>query len=132
MNQPEIILNLWCVCDEQGVIYSLRARAYLGAGTDGEMRAFLQQFAVTDHLIARSFAIPETFQMDGKPVAHLSALEHHGASIALFAEALETLQSELPAETPLEIPDQPLACLTPLLRNRDGNLQPVLNEAKFI
>jgi len=132
MDQSEIILNLWYVCDEKGVIDSLRARAYVGTGTDTEMRAFLQRFAATDHLIARSFPIPETFQMDGRPVTHQSALEHHGASIALFAEALETLQSELPAETPLEIPDQPLACLTPLLRTSDGNLRPVLDEAKFI
>jgi hypothetical protein len=132
MDQPEIILNLWYVCDQQGVISSLRARAYLGTGSDAEKRAFLQQFAATDYLIARSFPVPVTFQMDGEDGTHLSALEHHGASIALFAEALETLQSELPSQTPLEIPDQPLACLTPLLRGSDGNLQPVLKEAKFI
>ncbi len=132
MDQPEIILNLWYVRDQQGVIYSLRARAYLGTGSDAEKRAFLHQYAATDYLIARSFSVPETFQMGGKAVTHLSALEHHGASIALFAEALEALQGELPPETPFEIPDQPLACLTPLLRDSNGALRPVLDGAKFI
>jgi len=132
MDQPEIILNLWYVCDAEGVIYSLRARAYLGMGTTAEKLALLRQFAAADYLIARSFPIPETFCMDGNSVTHRSVLEFPGASIALFAEAIETLQTELPSQTLFDIPDQPLICLTPLLKDDEGGIRPVITGEKYL
>lgn len=30
LDNPEIILNLWYVVDDMGVIYSLRGRTYIG------------------------------------------------------------------------------------------------------
>jgi hypothetical protein len=132
MEKPEIILNLWYVCDKAGVIYSLRARAYLGTGTDEEKLAFLKQFAGTDYLIARTFPIPADFYVDGKEVTHKAALEFPGASMALFAQAFETLQNELPSPTPYEIPEQPLVCLTPLVMDDKGDLRPQIAEQKFL
>lgn len=53
MNQPEVMFNLWYVHGGDGVIYSLRVRAYLATGTEEENLAFLRKLAMTDYLIAR-------------------------------------------------------------------------------
>ena len=42
MSGQEIILNLWYVIDDEGLIYSLRARCYVHSGTDEEKLAFLR------------------------------------------------------------------------------------------
>jgi len=36
LENREVIVNLWYVRDEEGVIYSLRVKAYVGAGSDAE------------------------------------------------------------------------------------------------
>lgn len=60
-SEPEIILNLWYVHDEAGIIYSLRARAYVGFGSDKEKLALLQSHALVDYLIATPFPVPGRF-----------------------------------------------------------------------
>ncbi len=47
---PEIILNLWYVRDDEGIIYSLRARPYVIYGSDENKTSFLKSFADQDHL----------------------------------------------------------------------------------
>ena len=82
MANAEIILNLWYIHDDQGLIYSVRARAYVGIGTEEEKLAMLQQFANWDYLIAKPFPIPERFhttlvegdEQQRMPVAHVSIL----------------------------------------------------------
>ena len=59
LSSPEIIMNLWYVIDDLGVIYSLRARCYVHSGSDEEKLAFLRSCAETDFLIAQSFPVPE-------------------------------------------------------------------------
>ena len=113
MDNPEIILNLWYVCDDQGVIYSLRARAYVGTGSDQEKSALLQKFAAVDYLIARIFPIPPKLHIQGQPVYHKAALDLMDSSIDLFAEAIQAIQRDLPSQTPLDIPSKPLICVTP-------------------
>ena len=61
---PEIIINLWYVHDEEGIIYSLRARAYVGKGTDEEKLALLRECAEIDYLIAQPYPIPETLYLE--------------------------------------------------------------------
>jgi hypothetical protein len=61
MNNPEIIVNLWYVMDERGLIYSLRARCYVGEGTMADKLKLLRRFARTDYLIAQPSPIPERF-----------------------------------------------------------------------
>ena len=61
MADNEIILNLWYVHDNNGFIYSLRARCYVGSGADDEKLTLLRRFAQTDYLIAQPFPIPERF-----------------------------------------------------------------------
>lgn len=133
MSGPEIILNLWLVMDETGIIYSLRARCYVQAGTDDEKLAFLQQFAETDYLVAQSFPVPEwahtTFD-DGvekkkMAVASYSALQASGMIGALFEEAYQAMEKQLPAQTKLGIGSDPLVCITPLLGDDYGNMRPL-------
>jgi hypothetical protein len=124
MTKPEIILNLWYVHDDLGYIYSLRARAYLGYGSEQEKLAFLQQFARSDYLIARPFKIPKLWWLEGRPVFHQAVLQTWPSAIPLFLEAIRTLQAELPSQTPFDIPLRPLVCITPLLGDDDGHIRP--------
>jgi hypothetical protein len=124
MSDPEIILNLWYVMDDLGVIYSLRARAYLGWGNDEENLAFLQEFAMTDYLIARPFAIPKKFHYHGQSVVLKSVWDQLGSRLALFEDAIQQLHKELPSQTPFDIPKSPLVCITPLYGDDSGNIRP--------
>jgi len=132
MEKPEIILNLWYVCDDMGVIYSLRGRAYLGWGTDEEKMSFLQKFAQTDYLIARGFPIPSRFHMHGLAVTHKRILDLEGMPGDLFREVFKALNDELPVQTPYDIPQKPLICLTPLIGNDRNEIRPFFTEEGHI
>ncbi len=138
MNEPEIILNLWYVFDDTGMIYSLRARAYVQSGSDEEKLAFLQRLAGIDYLIARPFPIPERYHTtitEGKvrkkmPVMLVQALETHGGPVTaadLFDEAFKEIEKDLPAQTALSIPEDPLICLTGLRADKAGNIRPQID-----
>ena len=128
----EIIVNLWYVRDEEGVIYSLRAKAYVGTGSDAEKLEFLQQRALVDYLVADPFEIPRRFHVhvgigrDSKvmPVALVSMLQTLDSPIALFEDALKVVESRFPAQSKLEIPQDPLVCTTPLMQNKQGQIEP--------
>lgn len=133
MDTPEIILNLWYVCDAMGVIYSIRARVYIVSGTDSEKLAFLKEYAVKDYLIARPFPIPKHLYVNGQPIFLKSVYDSISSMhIELFKEAIETLQNELPDQTPFDIPDQPLICITPLMRDDSGNISPIITGEEFL
>jgi len=128
----EIILNLWYVHDDNGFIYSLRARCYVGSGTDEEKLTLLRRFAQTDYLIAQPFPIPERFHttiVEGNTqkkmgVVHLESLEPLGGAQILFEEAFVALERQLPAQTNLSIGQDPLICITPLLADDNGQIRP--------
>ena len=128
----EIIVNLWYVRDEEGVIYSLRAKAYVGTGSDAEKLEFLQQRALVDYLVADPFEIPRRFHVhvgigrDSKviPVALVSMLQTLDSPIALFEDALKVVESRFPAQSELGIPQDPLVCTTPLMQNKQGTIEP--------
>ncbi len=132
MESREVIVNLWYVRDEEGIIYSLRARAYIGSGSDAEKVEFLQRRALLDYLVADPFEIPQRFHvkiMEGRasqmmPVAHISMLQTLDSPIALFEEALKIVESRFPAQSQLEIPQDPLVCTTPLMPNEQGVIEP--------
>ena len=146
MLKPEIILNLWYVQDTNDVIYSLRARAYVGTGTDEEKLTLLRQFAHTDYLIATPFPIPKRFHFQAAhladtfngiseptkqmPVTHKLIIDPLDKSNTLFEDAIKELESGLPAETRLEIPKAPLVCITPLMTNEDGDIVPFFTKTK--
>lgn len=132
MENREVIVNLWYVRDEEGIIYSLRAKAYIGSGSDAEKVEFLQQRALLDYLVADPFEIPRRFHIkitEGRdsqitPVGHVSMLQTLDSPIALFEEALKAVESRFPAQSELEIPQDPLVCTTPLMPNEWGVIEP--------
>src|SRR5258708_22651952 len=111
MANPEIILNLWYVHDDAGLIYSLRVRAYVGTGTDDEKLAMLQSFANRDYLIAQPFPIPDRFHVEIEengnrrrlPVAPQEFLNGLDSPIALWEDAIKEIYAELPAQPGLRI-----------------------------
>ena len=125
-------MNLWYVMDEEGIIYSLRAKAYIGSGSDEENIKFLQQRALLDYLVADPFEIPRRFHteiMNGRdsqimPVVHVSILQTLDSPIALFEDALKMVESRFPAQSQLEIPQDPLVCTTSLMPNEWGVIEP--------
>jgi len=132
LESREVIVNLWYVRDEDGTMYSLRAKAYVCAGSDEQKLEFLQQRSSLDYLIADPFEIPRRFHIqigsgrDPKvmPVAHVSMLETLDSPIALFEEALKVIESRFPAQSQLGIPQDPLVCTTPLMQNKKGVIEP--------
>jgi hypothetical protein len=133
MSSQEIILNLWYVTDDLGLIYSLRARCYVHSGTDEEKLAFLRSFAPTDFLIAQPFPILERFHttlVSGErelkvPMASYVALKALDGLGSLFEEVFQAMENQLPAQTKLRIGKQPIVCMTPLLGDEDGNMRPL-------
>ena len=132
MQNAEIILNLWYVYDDTGHIYSLRARCYVGSGNDDEKLALLSRFAPIDYLIAQPFPVPErlhtTFIEDKStkklPVIEMKSLELLGGPQVLFEEIYVALENQLPAQTKLEIGQQPLVCITPLFGDDEAEIGP--------
>lgn len=134
MDNREVIVNLWYVMDEDGIIYSLRAKAYIGIGSEAEKLEFLQQRASLDYLVAEPFEIPQRFyiqigNMDTPdttlvPVAHVSMLQTLDSPIILFEDALKIIEDRFPAQSQLDIPQQPIVCTTPLMQNQQGVIEP--------
>lgn len=127
-----MIVNLWYVRDGEGIIYSLRAKAYVCAGSDAQKLKFLQQRALLDYLIAEPFEVPRRFHIhigSGReskvmPVAHISMVETLDSPVALFEDALKAIESRFPAQTQLGIPQDLLVCTTPLMQNKKGVIEP--------
>ena len=134
LDNREVIVNLWYVMDEEGVIYSLRIKAYIGVGSDVEKLEFLQQRASLDYLVAEPFKIPQKFHVQIRnfetrdsttmPVGHVSMLQTLDSPIALFEDALKVIENRFPAQSELEIPQHPLVCTTPLMQNKQGIIEP--------
>jgi hypothetical protein len=128
----EIVLNLWYIYDEDGIIYSLRARCYVASGTDEEKLTLLRQFAATDYLIAQPFPIPERFhtrllncpEQPKLSIAAFQALQPDGGVQILFEDAFKELDKQLPMQTKLTIGSDPLVCITPLLADDNDKLHP--------
>ena len=140
MSGQEIILNLWFVIDDEGLIYSLRARCYVHCGTDEEKLAFLQSVAGTDYLVAQSFEIPERFHAtlhnehgsDKLPVAIYSGIRASVPLSDLFEDAIQEMEKQIPKQTRLQIGQQPIVCMTPLLGDEDGNMRPLTEDSERI
>jgi len=140
MSEPEVILNLWYVIDDEGLIYSLRGRCYVHSGTEEEKLAFLRSFAETDYLVAQPFPIPKGFHIHlvgGEkeqqiPIASYGAVRETVPFISIFEDAIQAMEKQLPAQTKLTIGSDPVVCITPLLGDEDGNMRPLTeNTEKF-
>lgn len=58
------------------------------------------------------------------PVAHVSMLDTLDSPIALFEDAIKSIESRIPAQSELSIPQDPLVCTTPLMQNKFGVIEP--------
>jgi transcription initiation factor IIF auxiliary subunit len=140
MSGQEIILNLWFVIDDEGLIYSLRARCYVHSGTDEEKLAFLQSVAETDYLIAQSFEIPERFHTtiynehgsDKLPVASYNGIRATVPFATLFEDVMQEMEKQIPKQTTLRIGQQPIVCMTPLLADEDGTMCPLTENIEWL
>ena len=125
---------MWYVQDPEGVIYSLRARAYVGIGSDDDKIELLRRFAPIDYLIARPFPIPEAFHVHFAEsgakmpvaVAYHKALGLLNGPLDIFEPAIRALNDDLPSETKLEIPRSPLVCITTLIGDDADVIRPVI------
>lgn len=132
MKDREIVLNLWYVRDEEGLIYSLRIKAYVAEGSDEDKLAFLQGRAKLDYLVAEPFEVPKRYHIkigqgvDSRkmPVAHISMLNTLNSPIALYEDAIKALESRMPEQSELDIPQNPLVCTTPLMQNEYQVIEP--------
>lgn len=136
MKNHEVMFNFWYVHGGDGIIYSLRARAYLVQDTEDQSLAFLRQLASTDYLIARPFTIPERFHItlghsgEKMAVASTAVLGTLNTPIALFEDAIEQIEKDFPAQSNVTVPSHPLVCVTPLLGDEQGNIRPVFTHAR--
>lgn len=135
----EIALNLWYVRDEVGVIYSLRVRPYVCAGSEDEILAFLQERAKLDYLVAQPFPVPQGFHMrvieNGQekilPVAHVSMLDLRNP-FPMFNEGIQKIEAGFPSQTNLTIPENVLVCVTALQEGPNGEIEPSISrELRF-
>jgi len=133
MEKLEIILNLWYIYDDKGFVYSLRARAYIRSGSDEEKLKYLHEHALSDYLIAQPFELPswcKTNFISGNdqvtyPVIHYDMLKIKAPNIlSLFEDAMKQIDEDLPIQSNLSIPQEPLVVITPLHGNSKGNIKP--------
>jgi hypothetical protein len=135
MKDREVILNLRYVCGEKGTSYSLRVKAYVAEGAEEEKLAFLQDRARLDYLISEPFEIPERFHVNiglGRearkmPVGHIAMLKTLGSPIAIFEDAIKTIEDRFPAQSGVSISQDPLVCTTALMQNAEGVIEPRIN-----
>jgi len=134
MKQGEIILNLWYVYSEDdGFVYSLRAKPYVHSGSEEEKFTFLRSRATLDYLVACVDPIPEEFithfncpeSSVKMPVIHSSYFNTCSNRLSIFEQLLKKIENDLPAQTRLSIPENPVVCITPLRANDDGDLLPM-------
>jgi len=132
----EVILNLWYVQDEEGLVYSLRVKAYIDMGSDEEKMEFLRARAVCDYLIAAPFDVPADFHITmvtgnesrKMPIGHVKMFQIYGTPVAVFEEAIGEIERGFPAQSNLSIPDSPLVCVTALMLNSNGIIEPKIDE----
>lgn len=132
---PEVILNLWYVMDQSGLIFSLKAKPYVAIGEDVDKTKFLQSRASLDYMIAKDFKIPENF------TSHLSGHTFKGimyhsltsltSELMLFENCFKDLEMEFSPMGGLKIPKEPLVCITPLHLTDDLKLKLFDKNNKF-
>jgi hypothetical protein len=135
MKNHEVMFNLWFVHGGDGIIYSLRVRAYLALGTEDQSLKLLRHLASTDYLIARPFSIPESFHVslnsgEKMPVASTAVLNTLDTPIAIFEDAIKQMEKDFPAQSNVAVPAHPLVCVTPLLGDEQGNIRSAFTHAQ--
>jgi len=124
MAPARAILNLWYVVDGDGMITSLRGRAYPATGVSRDDRLELQHCRYVDYVVARSFGVPERFCTGDGPKAPLSVLEGLESEKELFEEVIGALEEELSAGGGSSVGEKPRVCITHLEVDEEGQVSP--------
>ena len=123
MELRRVILNLWYVVDQGGAVSSLRARAYIGTGSDADDLAVLHGGRHTDYPIGREFPVPERF-CPGEGAAPASVLDELKDRQDLFEDAVEQIRAGIPEGGGPGLGEKPFACVTALSRDGLGRVMP--------
>jgi len=124
MEPAQVILNLWYVVDDRGMISSLRARAYAGTGREQEDQALLEEHRYADYVVAREFPVPERLFAEGGRAAPAGVLDEPDGAMELFREAIGELVKELPGEAGPATGPEPTVCVTALAADDQGDVAP--------
>jgi hypothetical protein len=127
-NEPEIILNLWYVQDDDGSIYCLRAKAYVASGAESEELALLKVCADVDHPIAKLLPVHVEGPVEGKatmvPVGHISMFGLPRSPIAPWEDAICQLEPGLRPQTGSACRSRRLSALLRCGQMMQGTLRP--------
>lgn len=85
-----------------------------------------------DYLVAEPFDIPARFHLTigiGResrkmPVGHISMLQTLDSPIALFEDAIKTIEARFPTQSDLSVPEDPSVSTTPFMQNKSGVIEP--------
>src|SRR5690606_11767902 len=102
---------------------------------------YLKKHSLTDYLIAKPFPLPKYAKMrfvnlDDEeeqclPVIHTNALIGFGGIEGLFGEVYEAMEKDLPAQSIISIPEDPLVVITPLLFKNE-EIYPYINKQTYL
>jgi hypothetical protein len=127
-DEGEVILNLWYVTNGF-IISSLRSKAYVASGTDGEKLTFLRKRANSDFMNAQVHPVPESLKAEIKFVGESGStsvgrecthqmLDLMGGYVALFRDVINATPSNgFRFDT-----SQAMMCVTGLVKGADGEL----------
>lgn len=76
-----------------------------------------------DYLVAKPYRIPREYWTNGEEYSHRDFLTIV-SPIALFEDALKDLERSFPSQTALRIPESPLVCITFLIGDESGHIEP--------
>jgi hypothetical protein len=121
--EKEIILNLWYITDESGLIYSLKAKPYVHYGSDELKTNFLKERANLDFEVAKDFYLPENvhvvFPEGSLNLVPVSVLNSDYGINQVFGKVFEGIEKELSVTCNLELPSNPLYVITALYLSED-------------
>ncbi len=126
--ETEVILNLWYVADQSGLVLSLKGRAYVAEGTEKDKLALLHSRALLDYKIAQDFPVPEKYNTKnaffGINGLYMSEVNDPNMQPYIFKEVINGLEEQFSNIRKMEIPQTPLIVCTPLLLTDDYELIP--------
>lgn len=121
----EICANFWYIFTEEQLIIRLLGRLYIFAGSEEQKLKALQHNAKSDWLVATQIDVPKRFHTRLLPSGQSVPATPVNAwpveqMMPLFEDLAQQLENELPGFCPLSLPEDPLACFTPLYLDDDG------------
>lgn len=122
----EIILNLWYLTDENGFIFSLKAKPYVHVGDDSSKTSFLKERANYDFEVAKDYFLDEKMKFVSPHgelnVAPVNLLSSEVGINQLYGRVFDEIDRELSSLSNLKLPESPLYVLTALYLSDDNQV----------